>query len=34
MVVKFWDLFKKWEIGLPLKDLSIWLAAFLTLVKD
>ena len=34
LVVKFWDHFVKWEIGLPVRDLPAWLNAFLSLVKD
>ena len=34
LVIKFWDFFKKFELGIPLKDLSVWLGAFLNLVKD
>ena len=29
-----WDFFKKFELGIPLKNLTAWLGAFLNLVKD
>ena len=34
LVVKFWDFLTKWELGIPLRDLSRWLYAFMTLIKD
>jgi hypothetical protein len=34
LVVKFWDFLTKWELGIPLRDLSRWLYAFMTLVRD
>lgn len=34
LVVKFWDFLTKWEVGIPLRDLSRWLYASMTLVKD
>lgn len=34
LVVKFWDFLTKWEIGIPLKELGLWLSAFLSLLKS
>lgn len=34
LIIKFWDGLTKHQIALPLKNVSEWLSAFLSLVKD